>query len=66
MDGWEKFNGTSLPDKITFYSQLNLEDITGKNYAHAQKIWEVFKIKNLGEYHHLYVQCNTLLLAVAF
>ena len=31
-----------------------------------QKAWEVFKIKNLGEYHDLYVQCDTLLLADVF
>ena len=25
-----------------FYSKLNLEDITDKDYNHAQKVWEVF------------------------
>ena len=33
---------------------------------HAQKVWGVFKIKNLGEYQHLYVQRDTLLLSFAF
>ena len=28
-----------------------------------KKIWGVFKIKNLGDYHDLNVQCDTLLLA---
>ena len=66
IDNWERFNETLLPDKITFYSKLNLEDITDKDYAHTQKLWEVFEIKNLGEYHDLHVQCDTLLLADVF
>ena len=41
--------------KEAFYSSLNLEDSSDENYAHAQKIWDVFEIKNLGEYHDLYV-----------
>ena len=66
MDSWEKFDETSLPDKENFYSNLNLENISDKDYRHAQKIWEVFEIKNLGEYHDLYVQCDALLLADVF
>ena len=66
MDSWEKFNETSLPDKKAFYSELNKEGITDEDYAHAQKVWKVFEIKNLGEYHDLYVQSDTLLLADVF
>ena len=66
MDGQEKFNETSLPDKESFYSELNKEGITNEDYVHAQKVWKVFKIKNLGEYHDLYVQNDTLLLADVF
>ena len=63
MDSWERFNETSLPPKESFYSELNLEDISDKDYLHAQKVWDVFEIRNLGEYHDLYVQTDTLLLA---
>ena len=63
MDRWEKFNETSIPDKEAFYSKLNKEVITDEHYAHAQKVWKVFEIKNLGEYHDFYVQSDTLLLA---
>ena len=66
MDSWERFNETSLPDKKAFYSELNLEDITDKDYAHAQKVFKELKLKNLGDYHDLYVQSDTLLLADAF
>ena len=63
MDSWERFNETSLPPKKSFYSELNLEDISDKDYLHAQKVWEEFGIRNLGEYHDLYVQSDTSLLA---
>ena len=48
------------------YSELNLENITDKDYEHVKKVWEAFEIKNLGEYHDLYVQCDTLLFADVF
>ena len=61
MDDWEKFNETSLPEKEGFYSHLNMEDITDADYAHAKRVCKDFEIKNLGEYHGLYVQSDTLL-----
>ena len=61
MDSWERFDEISLPDKEAFYSELNLEDITDKDYEHAQKVWEVFGITHLGQYRELYVQSDTLL-----
>ena len=63
MDSWGKFDETTLPPKEAFYSNLNLEDITDEDYAHAQKAWDVFEIKNLGKYHYLCVESDTLLLA---
>ena len=66
MDSWERFDETSLPDKEAFYSKLNLEDITDKDYENAQKVWEAFGIKDLGEYHDLYVQRDILLLVLKY
>ena len=63
MDNWERFNEAPLPDKESFYSELNKEGITDDDYIHAQKVWKVFKIKDLGEYYDLYAQTDTLLLA---
>ena len=54
---------TKLPSKKAFNSELNLEDISNKDYLHPQKVWEEFGIRNLGEYHDLYAQTDTLLLA---
>ena len=66
MGSCEKFNETALLPKKDFYSNLNLEDISHEDYKHAQKVWDVFEIKNLGEYHDLYVQNDTLLLLDIF
>ena len=55
-----------MPDKKAFYSEFNLGDITDKDYAHSQKVFERFKLKDLSDYHDLYVQSDTLLLADVF
>ena len=49
-----------------FYSNLNMEDITDTDYRHANKVFKTFKLKHLGDYHDLYVQSDTLLLADVF
>ena len=63
MDSWKRFDETMLRNKKAFYSELNLEDITDEDYMHAQKVFDEFKLKTLDEYHDLYVQSDTLLLA---
>ena len=55
MDSWERFDETLLPNKEDFYSELNLGNITDKDHKHAQKVWEVFEIKNIGDNNDLYV-----------
>ena len=62
MDNWERFNEASLPNKESFYSNLNMENIEGKRF----NVFKRFKLKNLGEYHDLYVHSDTLLLADVF
>ena len=62
MDSWDIFDETSLTDKKGFYSEFHLKDITNKDYAQAQKVFEEFRLKNLGDYHESYVQSDTLLL----
>ena len=39
-----------------------MEDITDADYTHEKIVCKDYEIKNLGEYHDLYVQSNTLLL----
>ena len=66
IDSRKKFNENTIPPKEAFYSELNLKDISDADYVHVKKVWESFEIKNLGEYHDFFVQCETLLLADVF
>ena len=66
MDSWQRFDETSLPDKEAFYSNLNMDDITDVDYRHGKKVFEYLINKNLGDYHDLYVQSDTLLLIDVF
>ena len=66
MDSWERFNETKLPPKKELYSELNLEDITDDDYKHAHKVWNTFRLNNIGECHDLYVQTAMLVLADVF
>ena len=43
-----------------------MENITETDYIHANSVFKTFKLNNLGDYHDLYVQSNTLLLVDVF
>ena len=67
IDEWVKFHETPLLDeKEDFFIRLNMEDITDADYAHAKRVCRESEVKNLGEYHDLYVKGDTLLLGDAF
>jgi len=66
MTDVSKFDETALPSKQAFYSYLYEEDITDEDYRRAQRIWEHFNIKNLGEYHDLYLMTDVYLLTDVF
>ena len=66
MDDRKKFNETLSPEKVDFYSHLNMEGITDVEFAHIKRSCKDFGIKNFGECYDLYVQSDTLLLADVF
>ena len=43
-----------------------MEDITDVDYSHAKRVFRNFSNKNIGDYHDLYVQNDTLLLRGVF
>ena len=66
MDNLERFDETSLPNKESFCSNVNMENIDDIDYRHGNNVFKRFKLKHLGQYHDLYVQSDTLLLADVF
>ena len=60
------FDETKLPSKDTFYSTLNDEHISDRQYRHAMNVWKTSEIKTLVQYHDLYLKSDVLLLADAF
>ena len=43
-----------------------MEDIADVDYRHAKRVCKEFNNKNIGDYHDLHVQSDTLLLADVF
>ena len=66
MNAFDKFNDEQLPSKEQFYSRLTEEGITNDDYTKAKQIWKHFDIKNMGEYHDLYLKTDVLLLTDVF
>ena len=52
--------------KKIFIANLTESNIEDDEYERAQKIWEHFGLKNLGQYHDLYLRTDVLLLTDVF
>ena len=65
-DSFNRFSEKKLPNEDDFYSILNDKHISHMQYVHAIKVWNTFKLKNMGEYHDLYLKSDVLLLADVF
>ena len=66
VNSWDRFNETQLPPIDAFYSNLNMSSISEEDYQHAQRVWKEFGIRDLGDYHDLYLRTDVALLANVF
>ena len=66
MDSLKRFKENKLPPKEAFYSRLTGEGISDEDLKHAEKVWKVFGMKTLQDYHDLYNVTDVLLLADVF
>ena len=55
-----------LPTREQLYGILNDQHITNGEYDDARKVWKMFNIKTMGEYHDLYLKSDVLLPADVF
>ena len=66
MSSFDKFQDIAFPTIEQCYSRLNKEDLNNESYERAQNVWKSFNVKNMGEYHDLYLKTDVLLLADVF
>ena len=66
INSWDRFEETQLPSMNAFYTNLNISSISEEDYQHAQRVWEEFGIRDLGDNHELYLRTDVVLLANVF
>jgi len=66
FDDATKFDETSLASKSAFYNSLTEQEISDRDYEHAQRVWRHFGITNFRQYRDHYLNTDVLLLAGVF
>ena len=66
IDSFERFFQDQLPGKKYVYKSVRNKHISEKDYLYAVKIWNNFLIKNMCDYHNLYLKTDVLLLPDVF
>ena len=51
-----------MPSIEAFYSDIRGEGIIEQDFKHGEEVFETFELKNLGEYHDLYLKTDVVLL----
>ena len=66
MDDFKRFDERKLPNRDKFFSSLKGKGVSEEDHLKAVRVWNAFGIKNLGEYHNLYLKTDVLLLCDVF
>ena len=77
MNKFKRFNAEKLPARKHFFSstkkrkihendKISDGHISIEDYLTCEKIWDKFKMKNMGDYHDHYLKKDVLLLADVF
>ena len=66
MTDWDKFKEKKLPPREAFCSKRNMVGVREEDYEYARRVWKEFGLKDLGEYHDLYLKMDVILLANVF
>ena len=48
MDSWERMKETKLPSKEDYFNKLSGKGISDEDFTFANKLWEKFRLNNLG------------------
>ena len=66
FDNFNKLSADCVPSKESFHSVLNDSEISDEDYIHAQRVWDVFDMKTMRDYHDIYLKSDVLLLSDVF
>ena len=66
MNSFKKFSEDKLHDKSNFFSLLKDSGINEEQNDRAINLCKMFKMKNLSEYHNVYLETDFLLLTDVF
>ncbi|KAI8744649.1 hypothetical protein BgiMline_008451 [Biomphalaria glabrata] len=66
IKSYEMLSESQLPQEEHFRDTLKDKSISKEDYEHAKKVWAIFNMQTLEDYHNLYVQTDVALLADVF
>lgn len=65
INSFKRFEEKALSPQKAFFNDLDGKTVSDQEF-HAQLVWDVFKIQDLGLYHDLYMETDVHLLADVF